>query len=68
MRQDWAGFTVHDPKTHMNVGPTYRHKSSAVRRARRFPAGQAAVVQQWDSACEPLGHWRIEGRADGRGV
>jgi hypothetical protein len=62
--QDWAGFTVHDPKTHMNVGYTYRHRSSAVRRAQRYPVGQVATVQQWDSACEPVKQWRIEGRAE----
>lgn len=60
--QDWAGYTVHDPLTHLKVGQTYRHKASAIRRARRYPAGQVVGVQQWDSACEPLGHWHIEGR------
>lgn len=59
--QDYSGYTVHDPKTHMKVG-RYRHKSSAVRRARRYPAGQVATVVQWDSACDPLGQWYIEGR------
>lgn len=62
--QDWSGFTVHDPKTHTNVGRAYKHKSSAVRRARRYPVGQVAAVQQWDEACEPLGTWYIEGRAE----
>ena len=62
--QDWAGYTVHDPVTHVKVGQAYRHKSSAVRRARRFPAGQVVTVQQWDSACDPLGQWFIEGRAE----
>jgi hypothetical protein len=61
--RDWAGYTVHDPVIHMQAR-RYAHKSSAVRRARRYSAGQVATVQQWDSACDPLGQWRIEGQAE----